>query len=62
MFDQNHSLALRTDYIFCNLVFEKRWTWTWTSMTPLLALDQLCVILDLDLKKKNTWTTLLSSD
>ena len=52
MFDQNHSLALRTDYIFCNLVFEKRWTWTWTSMTPLLALDQLCVILDLDSKKK----------
>ena len=29
VFYQNHSLALHTVEIFCNLILENHWTWTW---------------------------------
>ena len=39
VFYQNHSLALHTVEIFCNLIFRNHWTWTWNVSDCLTGLN-----------------------
>ena len=57
MFYQNHSLALYTFEIFCNLILRNHWTWTWKISDCLTGFGLTSWYIGLGLKRYLNYLT-----